>query len=69
MWASKAELQSTKLHASDNKFQVPYDMPVKTTARFTNKESDIINITYAVLRHTKSGIQRTCTLTTEEVKG
>jgi hypothetical protein len=46
---------------------MPHDMPVKTTARFMDKKYDTTNITYAVLRHTKSSIQRTYTLTTQEV--
>jgi hypothetical protein len=50
-------------------FKIPYAIPVKTTARFTNKKSDTITITYAVLRHTTSSIQRTYTLTTQEVNG
>jgi len=42
---------------------------MKTTARFMNKKYDTLTITYAVFWRTKSGIQRTYTLTTEEVNG
>jgi len=42
---------------------------MKTSARFMNKKHDTLTVTYAVFWHTTSGIQRTYTLTTEEVNG
>jgi hypothetical protein len=49
MWASKAELLSIQLHASDNnRFQIPYDILMKTTVRFINKKYDTLTVTYAV---------------------